>query len=107
MKRIAILIPTLAAAMLINAVPSFSDEGYKTMGGQEATGAKEDCLLVASNCRDSVDTIQQRIDKLQKEINKGTAVYTNDELRVLNRKLNDNNNLLKEMIDSGEGVRVE
>lgn len=101
MRRIAILVPTLAVAMLINAVPSFSDEGYKTMGGQEATGQKDECLLVAKNCPDSVDTIQQRIDKLQREVNKGANVYTNDELRILNRKLEDANKLLENMILGG------
>jgi hypothetical protein len=101
MRRIAILIPTLAVAMLINAVPSFSDEGYKTMGGEEATGQKDECLLVARNCPDSVDSIQQRIDKLQREVNKGTGVYTNDELRILNRKLEDANKLLETMIVGG------
>jgi hypothetical protein len=107
MKRIALLIPTLAAVMMINASPSFSDEGYSTkwgstMGGQElTTGQKDECLLVASNCPDRVDSIQQRIDKLRIEINKGTNVYTPEELNRLNNKLNDENRLLNNMIEGG------
>jgi len=101
MKRIALLIPTLAAAMMINAVPSFSEEGAgagwgPTMGGQEETnGQKDECLLVAKNCPDSVDSIQQRIEKLQMEIKRGEAVYTPEELGILNQKLEDANRLLE------------
>ena len=89
MKRIAILIPTLAAAFLINATPSISGE-MGTMGNTaNVTAQKDQCLLVAAACPDNVDSIQQRISKLQAEIRKGTDVYTNDELKRLNDKLTD------------------
>jgi hypothetical protein len=103
MKRIAIIIPTLAAAMMISAMPAFSDEEYgSTMGGGEKANAqKDECILVAKNCGDSVDTIQQRIDKLQREINKGSDVYTTDELRILNQKLEDTNRFLNNMEEGG------
>lgn len=107
MKRIALLIPTLAAAMMINALPSFSDEGYSTgwgstVGGQEEkAGQKDECLLVAKNCPDRVDSIQERINKLQMEINKGAAVYTPEELNILNKKLDDANWLLNNMNKGG------
>lgn len=108
MKRIALLIPTLAAVMMINALPSYSGEGYgsgkwgTTMGGQEqTTGQKDECLLVARNCPDRVDSIQERIDKLQTEINKGTAVYTPEELGILHQKLDDANRLMNNMNEGG------
>jgi hypothetical protein len=107
MKRIAFLIPTLAAAMMINALPSFSGEGYEagwgtTTGVQEqTTGQKDECLLLAKNCPDAVDSIQQRIDKLQKEIYKGTDVYTTEELNILKQKLDDANSLLSNMNEGG------
>ena len=89
MKRFAIIIPTLAAAVMINAVPSLSEEGT-TMGGQEPIVVqKDECLLVALNCPDAVDTLSQKIDKLETEINKGTAVYTDAELEILKKKLNE------------------
>ncbi|HZV82628.1 MAG TPA: hypothetical protein VFF53_10735, partial [Geobacteraceae bacterium] len=50
---------------------------------------KDECLLVAANCADNVDSIQQRIERLNKEIAKGSAVYTQDELSKLNMKLED------------------
>ena len=99
MKRIALLIPTLAAALLINAAPSLSDEGISMSGQENINMQKDDCLLVALNCPDNVDTLQQRIDKLQAEINKGTAVYTNDELEILSRKLNDTRENQRDLIE--------
>lgn len=89
MKRIAILIPILAIAAIVNAEP-FVSETESTIGGQEKIVVqKNECLLVALNCPDKMDTSQQRIDSLQSEINKGTAVYTEEELGILNQKLND------------------
>lgn len=89
MRRIAIMIPTLAAAIMINAIPVLAEEGTPMSGQEQAATQRDECLLVALNCPDNVDTLQQRIDKLQAEINKGTAVYTNDELDKLNKKLKD------------------
>jgi len=60
--------------------------GNSTMD-QNQQGRKDECLLVARNCTDSVDTIQQRINRLQHEINKGSAVYTGEELRKLDSEL--------------------
>jgi len=62
-----------------------ADEGYGTNEG------KDECLLVAWNCAQSVDSIQQRIERLSNEIAKGTAVYTKDELNTLKRKLEEIN----------------
>jgi len=93
--------------MLFSA-PVRSEEGsvYGTQG--EATAPKDECLLVAMNCKDNVDSVQQRIDKLQNEIGKGTAVYTADELRILNRKLDEANKTFMELLNDrpefGEGI---
>ena len=99
MKRIAILIPAVAAVVMLYSIPARSDEGamYGTQG--EATPTKDECLLVAKNCVDNVDSVQQRIDKLQKEIGRGTDVYTNDELKILNRKLEEANKIYMELLN--------
>ena len=49
---------------------------------------KDECMLVARNCPPDI-SIQDRIDRLNTEIAKGTDVYTPAELRVLNQKLNE------------------
>jgi lipid II:glycine glycyltransferase (peptidoglycan interpeptide bridge formation enzyme) len=84
MKRILSALSILATSVLLSATPVLSAESVI-----EKEYAKDECLLVAMNCKDNVDTYQQRIEKLSKEIAKGTAVYTKDELRNLNNKLDD------------------
>ena len=49
---------------------------------------KDECLLVARNCPPDMAIVQNRIDRLNTEIAKGTDVYTPAELSVLNDKLN-------------------
>jgi len=55
------------------------------MGQQEPQVQKSECLLVAKNCPS--DSIQERIQRIKGEISKGSDVYTKDELRRLNREL--------------------
>jgi hypothetical protein len=56
---------------------------------KKSIAGKDECLLVAMNCPPEGITGRQRIDRLNTEISKGTDVYTEDELRVLEEKLND------------------
>jgi len=81
---------------MIVAVPVLADEGSidrRFEQGQQVE--KNECLLVAKNCGDQVDTIQQRIDRIKGEISRGSDVYTNDELRRLNRELDEANKTLE------------
>ena len=96
MRRVNALIAVVAASMLFSAVPAMSDEAA---GGQmapaEQVQQKDECLLIAKNCPDSVDTIQQRIEKLQHEIGRGANVYTSEELQILQQKLDDATSILR------------
>ena len=56
--------------------------------GEQFMANKDECLLVAMNCPNDFST-QQRIDRLNTEISKGTSVYTPDELNMLKKELND------------------
>ena len=96
MRCIAKRISLLAAALMIVAVPVLADEGSidrRFEQGQQVE--KNECLLVAKNCGDQVDTIQERIDRIKGEISRGSDVYTNDELRRLNRELDEANKTLE------------
>jgi len=90
-KRIALL----AAALMIVAVPVLADEGSIDRRFEQGLTEKNECLLVAKNCGDQVDTIQQRIDRIKGEISRGSDVYTNDELRRLDRELDEANKTLE------------
>ena len=95
MKRIATTIAVLTAATLLSTMPVMAEEG--TSGTQ-----KDECLLMSQNCRGGdVDSIMHRIDRINHEISKGTSVYTQDELRQLNSRLNDANELLRSLQAGG------
>lgn len=80
----------IAATLIISALPVVAEDGMTRPSNEPALeGGRNECLLVAmNNCPNYVDSIQQRIDRLQTEINKGTDVYTNEELKKLERELN-------------------
>ena len=58
---------------------------------------KDECVLASRNCRHAVDDIQTQIKKIDKEIKKGSSVYTPEELKKLEQKLNEVKDLMKEM----------
>ncbi len=102
MRRMIRELSILAAALMVMAVPVLAEEGnMKTVLDNGQNTQKNECLLVAMNCGDQVDSIQQRIDRIQKEIGRGTSVYTNDELRRLNDRLEDANKVLEEVTIGG------
>jgi len=117
MKRSIMLSVLTISAMLVN-VPAFSAGGMKgyyeryeqgVQGGQseryEPEGKKDECLLLAMNCANKAETIQQRIDRLNYEIRKGTDVYTPEELNTLKRQLNDEYKYYYDLTKGGDGHR--
>ena len=102
MKRIVKRITLLAAALLIAAVPALAEEGaVDKMLDQGRQSEKNECLLVAMNCGNSVDSIQERIDRIKGEIDRGTDVYSKDELKRLDRQLDEYNKMLHDMTFGG------
>lgn len=102
MKAIATKIAILMAATLFSALPVLAEEGAAGTGmtpGQQTQ--KDECLLVSQNCSGSVDSIQQRIDRLNREIARGSSVYTQGELEQLNSQLRDSNAVLRSLTDGG------
>ena len=85
-KRIALS----TAALVMAALPVLADEAVKSeFMGPAMQENKDQCLLVAANSCDRVGTLQGRINEIRNEINKGNAVYTNEELNILHKKLDD------------------
>ena len=97
MKKIATLLTIAGTSLLLYAIPAMSEYGTPGMSEEYGTAdqsgvsgqqmQKDECLLVAMNCNGTMDTVQQRIEKLRKEIDKGEAVYTPEELDKLNKQL--------------------
>lgn len=86
-------IATLTAALLI---------GSATTASAQATEAqKNECLLASKNCTNQVDDIYKRMQKLNREIKKGTKVYSPEELKRLRQKLTETQELLRDMEKPG------
>ena len=88
MKRIAILV--MAVFMMSVAVPVFAAEMTKEQ--------KDQCLLASKECKNETDSIQKKINKLNAEIKKGKKVYSADELKKLNAKLKEAEDMLDNMM---------
>jgi peptidoglycan hydrolase CwlO-like protein len=62
---------------------------------------KDECLLVSKGCRDQVDSIQQRIKKINVEIKKGKKVYSAEDLKKLKQKLKETEEVLNNLEKPG------
>jgi len=62
---------------------------------------KNECLLASKNCTEQVDDIYKRMRRLDKEIKKGTKVYSAEELKRLQQKLTETQKLLRSMEKPG------
>jgi len=91
MKRVALL---AFAMMMAGAVSSFAGSGT-------GSDQRDECLVAMRNCANQVDTIQEKISRLQTEINKGTKVYTPQELNTLKMKLNEEQKLMDDLLSPG------
>jgi hypothetical protein len=91
MKKLAIMLA--AAIFMLSAGPAFSE-----MTKVE----KDECMLASKNCTDQVDDIYKRMHRLDKEIKKGNKVYDPAELKKLQQKLTETQDLLKEMEKPGK-----
>jgi len=92
MKKVAVVM--LAVFSMAVAAPVFAAEMTKDQ--------KDQCLLASKNCAAEADSIQKKIKKLQSEIKKGTKVYSADEIKKLNEKLQETEALLDNILKGGE-----
>lgn len=88
MKRVAVLV--MAVFMMSVSVPVFAADMTKEQ--------KDECLLASKGCKSEVDTIQKKIAKLNAEIKKGKKVYSAEEIKKLNAKLKEAEDMLNNML---------
>jgi len=92
MKNVLVVLALVAASMLYS-TSGFSEEkstGLPDDYGQfkEFESNKDQCLIVAKNCSGPSDSVLNRVERLNREIDKGSTVYTPEELRKLQEQLN-------------------
>lgn len=78
MKTSAIVV--MAAFLMTAAVPAIA--------AQEAQ-EKETCAISANTCLNKAEILEKRINKLNAEIAKGSTKYNEDDLKMLEQKLQD------------------
>jgi peptidoglycan hydrolase CwlO-like protein len=87
MKKIVVMM--IASFVMAATVPA-----YAQMTKEE----KDQCLLASKNCAAEVDSLQKKIKKLQAEIKKGKKVYSADDLKKLNDKLKEAEDMVDKML---------
>ncbi len=91
MKRIGLLF--VMGLLLTVSVPLFAQ--------QMSPAEKDQCLLSSKECKNEADSIQKKIKLLQKEIKKGKTVYSAEEIKKLQDKLKEANDLLDDLLKGG------
>jgi hypothetical protein len=90
MKRIVLF--AVAALVMSGSMPVFAADDM----------SKDECLVMSKNCKDEVDSIQQKMKKLNAEIKKGKKVYTSAELKALHQKLKETDEMLDSLMKPGK-----
>lgn len=90
MNRIIFML--LATLMMFASVPVYAQDA--TTNIQTSNMQKDECVLASKECKGIVDSIKKKAEKLNTEIEKGTKVYTPDELKTLKTKLKEAETLL-------------
>lgn len=86
----------LLITVLMLAVPS-----AVTLAAADGIPKKDEkdlCLLYAEKCAQRADSILEKIGKLKTEIEKGEKIYSPDELKRLERKLQEYEYFLNDLL---------
>ncbi len=99
MRKIAAM---LISVSILAAVPVMAME-HGAMHKQQDEECARECDLLLRNCAQEVDSIQQRIEKIKARIKvEGADAATRDELRVLNKKLKEANETMRDLTKPGK-----
>jgi hypothetical protein len=99
MRKLLAGVSAAALSLLVAVVPLIAAENI--IKEELLIPKKDQCLLFAKNCDDNAYVIQQRIDRLRNEIQKGPAVYSDDELNILKKRLNDSEKAMEFIFNEG------
>lgn len=97
MKKVMII---LMAGLLTASMPAFA---LAHGGAHDAADlqCEKDCAMLLRDCGHEVDTIQQRIGKLEAAIKKEEGAQRMADVRALQQKLDDAKELLRNMEKGG------
>ena len=88
MKKTMIIL--MAASLFAASVPAMAmDHGAMNNSTQMDEQCQKECDMLIKNCAQEVDSIQQRIQKLQTALQSKGNTYTRDQLKKLQQNLED------------------
>jgi len=77
MKKIALMV--MAVAFMFSAVPVMA----------LTAAEKETCLIAAGNCGTKAKELEMEVMKMKKEMEAGKKTYTEEDLKMLDQKIQD------------------
>jgi archaellum component FlaC len=87
--------------VLITVLAAFALSATSMAFAADVNNEKDECLLVSKGCKDQVDSIQQRIKRINAEIKKGKKVYSAQDLKKLQQKLKETEEILNNLEKPG------
>ena len=99
MKRQLVLL--MALSLFVAATPVLAEEEHQHGASHQAMDEQcaKECAMLLKNCSQEVDSLQDRIRKLRVEIDeKGANTYTLAELKILNEKLKEADDLMNNLL---------
>ncbi|MBJ6724329.1 hypothetical protein [Geomesophilobacter sediminis] len=97
MKKIVVAV---LLALSLAAVVHAEESGKESTDAPKAApqSQKDECILNSKDCGDQALSIQTKIDRLKQEIEKGTRVYTPQEIQKLKNRLKAAEDVLDELL---------
>ena len=99
MKRTSMLFMVIVFVLLSIIVPVYAEEAATDEPTEQQTQQKNECILLAISCGNSIISIQDKIELLKEEIAKGRKVYSPEELDRLRKKLDEVSKTLDFLLD--------
>ena len=99
MKKTPILFTAVVFSLLSISMPVYADETATGEPTEQQTRQRNECILLAIKCGNSIISIQDKIQLLKEEIAKGRTAYTREELDTLKKKLDEVSKTLDFLLD--------
>ncbi len=100
MKKTMVIL--MATSLFAATVPAMAmDHGSMHNNPQHDAQCAKECDMLLKDCSHQVDSIQERIRKLQSAIKNKDNIYTSDQVKILKQKLEDVQKTLADMEKGG------
>jgi len=100
MKKTSILFMTIIISMLSADMKVSAEETAAVEPYEQHAQERNECILLAIKCGNTILSIQDKIQLLREEIAKGKSAYTLEEIERLKKKLEEASKTLDFLLDT-------